>query len=65
MKQNVPLKNNQPISKTIGFCVVLFVAVVIAISVFKVPIKSLLTYGILLACPLLHFFMMRGDGHKH
>jgi hypothetical protein len=65
MKQKVPPKNNQPISKTIGFCIVLFVAAVIAISVFKVPVKSLLTYGILLACPLLHLIMMRGNDHKH
>ncbi|KKQ36388.1 MAG: hypothetical protein US53_C0054G0001 [Candidatus Woesebacteria bacterium GW2011_GWA1_37_7] len=65
MKQNFPPKNSKPISKTIGICIVLLVAAVIAVSVFKVPVKSLLTYGILLACPLLHFFMMRGDGHEH
>jgi hypothetical protein len=37
------------------------------ISVFKVPVSSLLTIGLVLMCPLSHLlmmkFMMKGHGH--
>ncbi len=51
--------------RTVVVCVILVAVAIVVIGVFKVPVKSLLPYGILLACPLLHLFMMRGDGHKH
>lgn len=39
---------------------------VVAISVFKVSVGNLFFYAILLVCPLLHLFMMRGHGdHKN
>lgn len=42
-----------------------------AIFFFKVPVSSILPYGLLLACPLLHLFMGHGEHsnksseHKH
>lgn len=52
-------------SKAIILCIFLIASALIATSIFKVPVTSVITFGLLLACPLLHFFMMRGDGHKH
>ena len=37
---------------------------VVAITIFKVPLNSVLLFGLLLACPLMHVFMghgMHGD----
>jgi len=67
MKHDITHKNNKQLisSKTVGFCVILFVTAIAAVSVFKVPIKSLLTFGILLICPLMHFWMMKNGDHKH
>jgi YHS domain-containing protein len=42
-------------------CVVA-VAVVLAVTAFGVPATSLLVYGAILLCPLMHLFMMRGHG---
>lgn len=36
-----------------------------AINIFNLPTSSVLTFGMLLLCPLLHFVMMRGMmGHN-
>lgn len=59
--------------KTLGICLALVAISLIALFVFKVPVNTLLLGGVLLACPLLHFWMMRGEhgrimkdgGHKH
>ena len=38
----------------------------VAVFMFKLPVKSVLLYGFLLACPLMHIFMMKGHGeHQH
>lgn len=38
-------------------------------SVFNIPIKSVLLYGMVIVCPLSHLlmmkFMMRGDSQAH
>lgn len=38
------------------------VAVAAVLSVFGVPLAALLPFAVLLACPLMMFFMMRGMG---
>lgn len=35
-----------------------------AIFLFKVPVNSVVYFGLLLLCPLTHFFMM-GNMHNH
>lgn len=29
---------------------------------FKIPVRSLLPWGVFLLCPLMHVFMMKGHG---
>ncbi|OGM37616.1 hypothetical protein A3A76_01220 [Candidatus Woesebacteria bacterium RIFCSPLOWO2_01_FULL_39_23] len=52
-------------AKTLGICLSLITIAVIALFVFKVPVNTLLLGGVLLACPLLHFWMMKDGEHKH
>ncbi len=52
-------------SKTLGICLALVAVALIALFVFKVPVNTLLLGGVLLACPLLHFWMMKDGEHKH
>ena len=51
--------------KTLSICLGLVALAVIAVSVFKVSVGTLFFAGILLLCPLMHFFMMKDGGHKH
>ncbi len=41
----------------------LLVAAVLAVTVFGVSPGNLLVFAMVLACPLMHLFMMRGHGH--
>lgn len=41
------------------------VVAAVAIFAFNVPVNGLLLFGLLLLCPLSHFFLMRGSGHRH
>ncbi|KKS46992.1 hypothetical protein A3J20_04315 [Candidatus Gottesmanbacteria bacterium RIFCSPLOWO2_02_FULL_42_29] len=34
----------------------------VALTVFKIPPANILTYGVILACPLLHLVMMKDHG---
>ncbi len=43
----------------------LVVLALVAVFIFKVPMGTLLFAGALLACPLLHIWMMKGGDHKH
>lgn len=52
-------------AKTLGICLTLIAISLIALFVFKVPVNTLLLGGILLACPLLHLWMMKDGEHKH
>lgn len=38
------------------------VAAILAVGVFGVPLNTLFVYGLVLLCPLMHLFMMRGHG---
>ncbi len=51
--------------KTFGICLAGVIIAIIAVTLFKVPISTIGTAAILLACPLLHVLMMRGGNHKH
>ncbi len=52
-------------ARTLGICLSLITIALAALFVFKVPVSTLLLGGVLLACPLLHFWMMRDGEHKH
>lgn len=51
--------------KWIGICLAVGASLLIAITVFKVPVSTVATSAIFLACPLLHIFMMKNGNHKH
>lgn len=51
--------------KTLGICLALIAAAVVAVSVFKISTGTIFLAGVLLACPLLHIWMMKDGGHKH
>lgn len=46
------------------FCGLAVIVAILAITVFKVSPGNLLFYGALLACPLMHVFMMKDHGQK-
>ncbi len=46
-------------------CCLIPLAALAAILVFKVPVNSVIYFGLLLLCPVLHFVMMRNMGHSH
>lgn len=49
-------------SKLLLICLAVLAIAVIAVTVFKVSIGNLFFFGVLLACPLMHIFMMKGQG---
>lgn len=51
--------------KWVGICLAIGAVLLIAITVFKVPVSTVATTAIFLACPLLHIFMMKNGNHKH
>ncbi len=48
--------------KLLMICLSLLGIAFIAVTVFKVSIGNLLFFGVLLVCPLMHIFMMKGHG---
>lgn len=52
-------------SKTLGICLIILVVSLVALFIFKIPFNTLLIGGIFLACPLMHFWMMKDSNHKH
>lgn len=50
--------------KWLLICSIVILAVLVAIFIFKVTPGSVFFYGILLACPLMHFLTMKSGDHK-
>lgn len=48
--------------KLLFFCVGGIVAVFTILKITNIRIETILPYGILLLCPLMHIFMMKGHG---
>lgn len=46
-------------------CLIIVGLALAALFVFKIPSSSLLYFGLILLCPLMHLFMMGNHGHDH
>ena len=46
-------------------CCLVPLAGIAAILLFRVPVSSVLYFGLVLLCPLMHLFMMRTMRHDH
>ena len=59
--------NKKPNSTTkwLIICFSVVILAFIAVTVFRVSLNNLFFVGLLLACPLMHFWMMKDGGHKH
>lgn len=44
-------------------CLIILVGILLTLFVFKIPLSGILTFGLILLCPLMHLFMMKGMGH--
>ena len=64
--QKTPQKKS---SMLLLFCIAMVGIAIIATTFFRVPLSTVIFYGAILACPLMHIFMMKGmthgETHKH
>ena len=44
-------------------CALGLVVVLVAVFFLKISLTNILFFGAILACPLMHLFMMKGHGH--
>lgn len=51
-------------ARNLILCFGLVAIAITAVKLFNIPISTVLLVAVLLACPLLHIWMMR-SGHKH
>lgn len=51
--------------KWLGICLGLIALTIGAVTIFRIPVSTVLFGAVLLACPLMHIWMMKGGGHKH
>lgn len=54
-----------PTAKIFKVVIVLIPLVILMLFIFKVPMDTILPFGLLLACPLMHLFMLKDDNHRH
>ncbi|MBI4079463.1 MAG: DUF2933 domain-containing protein [Candidatus Levybacteria bacterium] len=47
------------------FCLALVALVFVAVRIFNLSLGTVLLWGVFLACPLLHLWMMKDGGNKH
>lgn len=52
-------------NKLLLICLAVFVVAILSVTVFKVPVGNIFYFAIILACPLMHIFMMKGHGSNH
>lgn len=50
---------------TLLLCLGLLALAIVAVALFKVSFGTLALFGLVLACPLMHVWMMKDGGHKH
>lgn len=60
--QNSPQEAKGSASKWLYLSGAGLIVAVIAVTIFKIPPVNLLFYGVLLACPLAHVFLMKKHG---
>lgn len=51
--------------KTLLICLLMIGFAAVGIVVLNIPVQSLLLYGLVAACPLIHLLMISGGKHKH
>lgn len=51
-------------SNLLKICFIAVVAGLVAVYILKLPLNSVLFFGFLLACPLMHFAMGHGSEDK-
>jgi len=51
--------------KWLGICLGLVALAIGAVAIFRIPVSTVIFGAVLLACPLMHIWMMKDGGHKH